>query len=426
MSYFFKNFKYRWLVLGMLFFATTINYVDRFVLGILAPQLEKQIGWTEEQYSYIISAFQIAYGIGNVVMGYVIDRLGTRFGYVLTFVIWSISNVFHAFARSWIHFAVARFSLGIGEAGNFPAAIKSVAEWFPKKERALATGLFNSGSQIGVILASLAVPVIFLSYNWQAAFLVTGIFSFLWILLWAIFYRKPEEFRHISKGELSHILEDEKEEKPASNRIQWTKVIKIKETWAIAMLKLMSDPVWWFYLFWGAKFLNKKFEIDIASISIPFVVIYATADVGGIFFGGLSSWFLKRGWSLNKARKTTMLFCALMVLPLVFITHVNHFWLAILILTSAVAGHCGWAANVFTLVSDIFPKKVVGSVVGIGNTTSTTGAAIASFGIGLALSNAPLEGYIIPFTVAAFGYIVALGIFNMLVPEIKEISTSKL
>lgn len=419
---FIKNFKYRWLVLAMLFFATTINYIDRFVLGILAPELEKYIGWTEEQYSYIVSAFQIAYGIGNIAMGYVIDRLGTRFGYVLTIAVWSISNVCHTLARSWVHFAIARFTLGIGEAGNFPAAIKSVAEWFPKKERAFATGLFNSGSQIGVIVASLMVPVIFLSYDWQAAFFVTGIFSFFWLLLWLIFYRRPEEFKYISNRELAYILEDEKGETPVSGKIRWIKLIKLKETWSIAILKLMSDPVWWFYLFWGAKFLNKKFGVDIASISIPFVTIYATSDIGGIFFGGLSSWLLKRGWNLNKARKITMLICAFMVLPVVFITHVNNFWLAIAILACAVAGHCGWAANVFTLVSDIFPKKVVGSVVGIGNTTSTTGAAIASFGIGLALSNAPLEGYGIPFTIAAFSYLAAFGIFHLLVREIKPIS----
>jgi len=409
----------------MLFFATTINYVDRFILGILAPELEKQIGWTEEQYSYIISAFQIAYGIGNLVMGYVIDRLGTRIGYVITIAIWSISSISHTLARSWTHFAISRFGLGIGEAGNFPAAIKAVAEWFPKKERAFATGLFNSGSQVGVILASFIVPVIFISYSWQAAFLVTGFFSFTWLVLWLIFYRKPEEAKFISKEERSHILGEEELENVVDEEIPWTKLVKLKETWAIAIAKLMSDPVWWFYLFWGAKFLNKKFGIEIASISIPFIAIYATADVGGIVFGGLSSWFLKRGWNLNRARKTTMLICALMVLPVAFITHVDHFWLAIIILAVAAAGHCGWAANVFTLVSDIFPKKVVGSVVGIGNTTSTTGAALASFGIGLILSNAPLEGYIVPFTIAAFGYLAALGVFNLLVPEIKEISIIK-
>jgi len=420
---FIKNFRYRWLVLAMLFFATTINYFDRFVLGILAPELEKQIGWTEEQYSYIISAFQVAYGIGNILMGYVIDRLGTRFGYVLTIAIWSISSVSHTLARTWFQFALARFGLGFGEAGNFPAAIKTVAEWFPKKERAFATGIFNSGSQIGVILASMVVPVIFLKYNWQAVFYVTGFFSFLWLLLWWKFYRKPEEHKGVSKKELVYILADEKTDGLAREMIPWTGLIKYRETWAIAIAKLLSDPVWWFYLFWGAKFLYIKYDIEIASLSIPFIIIYATADFGGIFFGGLSSWFLKKGWSLNKARKITLLFCALLVLPIMFITHVNNFWLAILILAGAAAGHCGWAANVFTLASDIFPKNRVGSVVGIGSTTSTIGAAIASFGIGLILSSAPLDGYVIPFTVAAFGYLSALGIFNLLVPEIRPITT---
>jgi ACS family hexuronate transporter-like MFS transporter len=238
-----------------------------------------------------------------------------------------------------------------------------------------------------------------------------------------IFYRKPEDSKAISKEELTYILEDEQSDKPEPDKITWINLIKIKETWAIAIAKLLSDPVWWFYLFWGAKFLNKKFGVEIASISIPFIVIYATADVGGIFFGGLSSWFLKKGWSLNRARKLTMFICALLVIPVMFITHVNHFWLAILILAGAAAGHCGWAANVFTLVSDIFPKNRVGSVVGIGSTTSTIGAALASFGIGLILSSAPLEGYVGPITIAAFGYLVALGLVNLLVPEIKQIST---
>ncbi len=412
----------RWMILSMLLFATTINYLDRFILGILAPTLEKEIGWTEVQYSYIIMAFQIAYGLGNIIMGYVIDRLGTRIGYAITITIWSIASLSHVLARSWVHFAISRFGLGIGEAGNFPAAIKTVAEWFPKKERAFATGIFNSGSQIGIILASIIIPIIVIKFNWRYAFFVTFLFSLSWLILWLIFYERPEKHKKIKKEELDYILSDSHDIEN-NKKTSWISLLKLKQTWAIAFAKLFSDPVWWFYLFWGAKFLHEKFGVDLHEIALPLIAIYAVADIGGISFGWLSSYLIKKNWGINKARKITLMICAILVIPVSFLPYLDSMWFAISLLALAAAGHCGWAANVFTLASDIFPKKVVGSVVGIGATISTTGAAIASIGIGYALNESGLDGYKIPFLVASVGYIFALIILQILVPKLKPLTS---
>jgi MFS transporter, ACS family, hexuronate transporter len=309
--------------------------------------------------------------------------------------------------------------LGIGESGNFPAAIKTVAEWFPKKERALATGIFNSGSQLGIIIAGLIVPFVLKAYSWRECFFITGALSMTWIVLWIINYKKPENHKKVNQAELEHINSDKDE--ASDKKVSILQLLKHKETYAIALAKLFSDPVWWFYLFWGASFLHKKFEVDIHEIALPLIVIYVTADVGGILFGGMSSRLIKKGLSINKSRKLTLLTCVILVLPVMFVTQVENQWTAIVLIGLAAAGHCGWAANVFTLASDIFPKNAVGRVVGFGGAASTFGAAIASFGVGFLLQGAPVDGYTIPFVVAASGYGIALIVLQLIVPKIKPV-----
>jgi len=414
-----KRSNYRWVILGILLYATTINYIDRFLLGLLKDHIMSDLGFGEEMYGKIIAGFQVAYGIGNLFMGWLIDRIGTRLGYLISIGVWSLSSLSHAFAGSALGLRFSRFFLGIGESGNFPAAIKTVAEWFPKKERAFATGIFNSGSQIGIIIAGVVGSYIFSHYGWRTCFLFSGILSLSWIILWLINYRAPEKHRRVTQKELDHIQQDTAASAEAE-KISLKKLLTYRETWSVAIAKLFSDPVWWFYLFWGASFLHKKFGIDIHNIALPLIVIYMTADAGGILFGGLSSSLIAKGWSVNRSRKFTLLLCVLIIIPVMFVTRVQNEWAAIVLIALAAAGHCGWAANVFTLASDLFPKQAVGRVVGLGNATSTFGAALASVGVGILLAGAPVEGYTIPFIVAASGYVIALVALQILVPEIRN------
>ena len=418
--------KYRWVILSLLLFATTINYADRFLLGLLKDTLMNELDFTEQQYGKVVAAFQFAYGIGNLAMGFLIDRLGTKMGYLISIVVWSLSSITHAFASSWVHLRISRFFLGLGQAGNFPSAVKSVAEWFPKKERAFATGIFNGGSQLGIIIAGFIIPVVLLKYGWQACFFVTGLLSLIWIVLWLINYKLPENHKKVDQEELAYIQSDQ-DFSPASaeNKISHLQLIKHRETWAVVVGKLLADPVWWFYIFWGASFLNKKFGINIDEIALPLVVIYVTAYAGGIFFGGMSSRLIKKGISVDRSRKVTLLACAIVVLPVMFATQVENGWVAIAFIALAAAGHTGWANNVFTLSSDIFPGQAVGRVVGLGGAASTFASALAAVGVGSLLQGAPVEGYVIPFIVAAMGYIVALGIIQLLVPNIQSINTQK-
>ncbi|MFP4622174.1 MAG: MFS transporter [Bacteroidales bacterium] len=418
--------KYRWIILSLLLFATTINYADRFLLGLLKDTLMDEVDFTEQQYGKIVSAFQLAYGIGNLVMGYLIDRLGTKLGYLVSIIVWSLSSLTHAFAQTWMHLRISRFFLGLGESGNFPSAVKSVAEWFPKKERAFATGIFNGGSQLGIIIAGLIIPTILMKYGWQACFFVTGLLSLTWMVLWGINYKLPEHHKKVDQKELDYIKSDRDFSPVASeNKISQKQLMKHRETWAVVVGKLLADPVWWFYVFWGASFLNKKFGINIDEIALPLVVIYLTAYAGGVLFGGMSSALIKKGLSVNRSRKLTLLACALVVLPVMFATQVENGWVAIILIALAAAGHTGWANNVFTLSSDIFPGQAVGRVVGLGGAASTFGSALAAIGVGSLLQGAPVEGYTIPFIVAALGYMVALIVIQLLVPNIQSINTQK-
>ncbi len=412
---------FRWIILSLLFAATTILYIDRSALGILAPDLQKSIGWSEEQYGIINSVFMIAYALCFILMGRLIDTIGTRKGYLISIGIWSIAALSHAMARTWIGFAVARFSLAVGQSGNFPSAIKAVAEWFPKKDRALAVGIFNGGANMGTILSPLIIPVLVLSFdNWRVGFLWTFPISLIWVLLWLKYFRKPEKSPNVSEEELQYINSDSNENEN-TEKVGWKDILPHRGTWAIAVAKFMADPIWWFYLFWGAKFLNEKFGLNLKDIGLPFFTIYLVSWGLGIFLGWLSSKFMKMGFSLNQGRKFSLLACALFAVPVAIVPHTDNMWLAVGLIALAAGGHCGWSANVFSLMTDIFPKKAVGSVAGFGGFSGAVGGAIVAFGVGKILQNIGVDGYAIPFAVAGSGYLMALIIVHLLVPKIKTI-----
>lgn len=415
-----KKTNFRWTVVALLFLATTVNYFDRFLMGILAPLLETEIGWSEQQYGYIVASFQFAYAIGTLLMGYIIDRLGTRWGFTLAVALWSIASMAHAAARSWMGFAFARVGLGLSEAGNFPAAIKTVAEWFPKKERAFATGLFNGGSNVGAILAPALIPLIIVTFgSWEWVFILSGFLGFIWLILWLILYREPQKSRFTNQAEIAYIEHGETE--PDKQKINWLSLLKYKQTWAVALGKLFADPVWYFYLFWGAKFLNAKFGIDLKEMALPLISIYVIADLGGITGGGISSILMKKGKSANFSRKITMLGSALLVVPVMTVPYHSSLFLSVALIALAAAAHCSWSANIFTVISDLFPKQVVGSVTGFATTVSTIGGMLTALLIGFALNEAGTEGYNIAFGVASFGYLIGIAVIHLLVPRMKPI-----
>ncbi|MDQ3257205.1 MAG: MFS transporter [Acidobacteriota bacterium] len=405
------------MICALLFFATTINYIDRQVLGILATDdaFKRQIGWNEAEYGYVNTAFQAAYAVGLLVVGGLMDRFGTRKGFSVAIVFWSVAAMCHSFARSAFGFGAARFALGLGEAGNFPAAIKTVAEWFPKKERALATGIFNSGSNVGAIVAPLAVPFIAVTYGWQWAFIITGALGFIWLAFWLAVYRKPEEHPKLSRAELAHIQSDPLE---PTTRIPWARLLPHRQTWAFALGKFLTDPVWWVYLFWLPKFLNTTYGLNITQIGLPLVVIYIVADIGSIGGGWLSSSLIKRGWSVNRARKSTMLLCAAAVVPIMFASQASNLWVAVGLISIAAAAHQGWSANLFTMVSDMFPRRAVGSVVGIGGMAGAVGGMLIATTVGLILQHT--GSYLPIFIIAGCAYLIALLVIHSLVPRMES------
>ncbi len=502
--------KHRWTICALLFVATTINYMDRSVIGVLGPTLQyKVFMWSDQDYAIINMAFKAAYAIGMLVMGAIIDRLGTRIGYTLSIGIWSIFGMLHSLVRpafSLIGFSIARFGLGFGESGNFPAANKTVAEWFPKKERALAIGLFNAGSNVGAVLAPLVIPLIVWpdGTNWQYAFLTTGVFSALWVVLWLRTYRKPEEDHRLSPGELAYINSDSAKE-TSTEKLPWKRVFPVRETWAFATAKI-TDAVWWFYLFWAGKFLFDRFGLDITSLGIPLIVIYVLADGGSVAGGWLSSRFIKRGWTINRSRKTAMLIFALCILPVTFATRVDTrfnideqffsklktetfrneeqkivdgrettirtdelvpaevqeklrslsgksfesakefskavaavitpvsekkmesalmnsarsdsmYWVSVLLIAIAAASHQAWSANVFSVASDVFPKKAIASVTGIGGMVGAVAGLLADYSLGRVLTESGPSGYFFAFLVAGSLYLVILGFVHLLIPK---------
>jgi ACS family hexuronate transporter-like MFS transporter len=405
--------RYRWRVCAMLLAATTINYIDRQVLGVLAPFLQEHIGWSEMEYSYIVTAFQAAYALGLLCTGAVIDRLGTRIGYAIAIGVWSLAAMGHALAAGVVGFMVARFALGLSEAGNFPAAIKTVAEWFPRRERALAVGIFNSGSNIGAIVAPLAVPVVAAMWGWQAAFLCTGLLSVTWLLVWLLWYREPERQPALSREELAHIRSDPAE---VSQRVPWSRILRHRQAWAFVAAKFMTDPIWWFFLFWLPKFLHAQYDLSLLALGPPLIAIFVMADIGSITGGWLAGRLLRLGWSANRARKTAMALCALAVVPIVFAGWADNLWVAVGLIGLATAGHQGWSANVFTLPSDMFPRDTVASVVGLGGFAGAVGGMLISTLIGLLLQ--ATGSYLPVFLMAGSAYLLALLVVHLLVPKL--------
>jgi MFS transporter, ACS family, hexuronate transporter len=406
---------YRWTICALLLVATTMNYVDRQILGLLAPVLEKSIGWNQVQYGYIVTAFQGAYAVGLLLMGRLMDWIGARAGYALSMGIWSLAAAAHALARTPLGFGAARVALGIGEAGNFPAAIKTVAEWFPKKERALATGVFNSGTNVGATLTPLIIPWVVERYGWQFAFLSTGVLSAVPIFFWLRTYRRPQEHPRLTRGELQYIESDPSE---PTIKIAWLRLLPHRQTWAFLIGKFLTDPIWWFFLFWLAKFLNTEYGLSLTRMGLPLVIIYNAASLGSILGGWLPAKLLKAGWTVNRARKSAMLLCALAVVPVVIAARVHNLWLAVGLISLAVAAHQGWSANIFTLVSDMFPQRAVASVVGIGGFGGAVGGMFIATFAGWILQ---VSGSYFPmFIFAGSAYAIALLIIHLLVPGLER------
>lgn len=409
----------RWWICALLFFATTINYIDRQVFAILAPQLQTEIGWSEIEYGYIVTAFQLSYAIGLLLVGKLIDFLGTKKGFILSIIVWSLAAMSHALARTPIGFGVARLALGIGESGNFPVAIKTISEWFPRKERALATGIFNSGSNIGAVVAPLIVPIIALNFGWQAAFILTGFLGFIWLFFWLRLMNSPEDHPRINTAELDLIKSDTEEnlEKPTSI---W-KIIRTRKVWAIAIGKFLTDPIWWFFLYWLPKFLNTTYGLKLDKIGLPLIVTYLIADVGSIGGGWLSSHFLKIGWSINAARKTTLLICAILVVPIYWASGIDDLWPAVILIGLGMAAHTGWSANMYTLATDFFPKKDMGTVVGFIGMAGAVGGMLMASATGHLLE--ATGSYKILFVIASSMYGIALVIIHLLVPNIDAVKS---
>ena len=403
------------------------------MIGILKPTLQAEFGWSEIDYADIVFAFQLAYAIGLLIAGRLMDRFGARAGFSLVIVIWSLAAMAHAeatwfgpavaallgtfglaYSASVAGFIAARFALGLGEAGNFPASIKVVAEWFPKRERALATGIFNSGTNVGALVTPLVVPFITVTWGWYWAFVATGALGFIWLIVWWVTYTSPEEHPRLTAGELAHIRSDPED---STVHVPWRALLKHRQTWAFALGKFLTDPIWWLYLFWIPDFLNRNHGINLSGIGPPLIAIYLVADVGSIGGGWLSSSLIKRGWTVNAGRKTAMLVCAVAVLPMAVASRAGELWLAVALISIAAAAHQGWSANLFTLVSDMFPRKAVGSVVGMGGAAGAVGGMLIAKITGYILQ--ATGSYVPVFLMAACAYLVALGVIHLLVPRLE-------
>jgi len=424
---------YRWIICGLLFLATTINYVDRQVIGILKPFLQGRFGWSEIDYGDLVFAFQLAYAIGFLFAGRVMDLFGTKKGYALALIVWSLAAMATAkatlfgppvaallavvglkYSASVAGFLAARFVLGLGESGNFPASIKTVAEWFPRSERALATGIFNAGTNVGAIVTPAVVPFVAVRFGWEWAFLGTGALGLAWLIVWLTMYDRADRHPRVSPAELAYIRAD-----PAETpvHVPWTTLLSHRQMWAFAVAKLMTDPIWWLYLFWMPDFFSRNYGLSLLELGPPIIVIYLLADIGSVGGGWLSSSLIHRGWSVNAARKTAMLVCAVAVVPIMAASGVHSMWGAVALISLAAAAHQGWSANVFTLTSDMFPRQAVGSVVGIGGTAGAVGGMVIAKITGYILQTT--GSYLPVFVIAGTTYLVTLGIVHLLVPRLE-------
>jgi MFS transporter, ACS family, aldohexuronate transporter len=405
---------------ALLFAATTVNYIDRQVLGILAPTLTRELGWRETDYAAIVSWFSVAYGIGLLGVGRFLDRIGVRRGLACSVGLWSLAAMGHALVRTVTGFSVARALLGIGESGNFPAGVKAVAEWFPKRERALATGIFNAGSNVGVVLAALLVPWITLALGWRWAFVATGSLDLVWLGVWLTIYRQPSEHPRLSSAELAWIRSDPVD--PAG-RVPWRSLLGRRQTWAFIVGKAMTDPVWLFYLFWLPKFLDATFGVRLAGLAAPLVVIYVAADIGSVSGGWISGALITRGWSVNRGRKTALLIAALCIIPTMLAPAAHNLWVAVGVVAVAAGAHQWWSANLFTTVSDMFPRHAVASVVGLGGFAGMA-SAFAFQRVTGALLEATDGSYAPIFAVLGLAYVVAFVVLHLLAPRLEPVAVS--
>ena len=426
---------YRWTICSLVFFATTINYLDRQVISLLKPQLEKEFNWSESDYSNIVIAFTLAYALGMLGVGRIIDKIGTKLGYALSLILWSVAAMLHALATSTFSFVAYRALLGVSESGNFPAAIKTVAEWFPKKERALATGIFNSGTNIGAIIAPVVVPWIAINYSWQMAFVATGAVGLIWLFFWFTMYEIPAKHKKLSKAEYDYILSDNQEQemvdgKEEEPKISWLKLLTFRQTWAFIMGKFLTDGIWWFFLFWLPAFLIAEYGLVGMQVSFPIVVVYTMTCFGSILGGWLPLWFVKsKGWTIVRARKTSMFIYALFPLMVIFSQQAGSYsmWYAVIIIGIAASAHQAWSANIFTTVSDMFPKSSIGSVIGMGGMAGGFGGMAIAKTAGLLFDHykslGHIEtGYYIMFIVCGTAYLIAWFVmFRMLVPNMTPI-----
>jgi ACS family hexuronate transporter-like MFS transporter len=426
--------KYRWTICALVFFATTVNYLDRAVISLLKPYLETEFNWNSGDYANIEIAFKVAYSLGMLVAGRIIDALGTKIGYALSTFLWSLAAIGHAFVSSTFGFSVARAFLGVTEAGNFPAAIKTTAEWFPQKERALATGIFNSGSNVGAIIAPLTVPLIAESIGWKWAFIITGAFGFVWLALWFIYYEVPAKQARLTKAEFEYIHSDVDDMAAASittqPRVSWFKLLTFRQTWAFVIGKFLTDPIWWFYLFWLPDFLNKQYGLKGTDVALPVAAVYVLSSIGSVGGGWIPLNFIKHGMPAFRARKTSMLLIALCVFPIVFAQYLGRIdmWLAVLVIGIAAAAHQAWSANIFTTVSDMFPKRAVASVTGIGGMAGGLGGILLTALVQKQMFvyyesiNQLDKAYFIMFLICGGAYLLAWALMHLLAPRMKQIS----
>lgn len=421
-----KTGRYRWTVVALLFFATTINYLDRQIIGLLKPVIETEFNWSEKDYANIVMVFSMAYALGLFIFGRFVDTMGTKIGYLISIITWSLAAMAHGLVRSTGGFMLVRGFLGLTEGGNFPSAIKSIAEWFPKKERALATGIFNSGANIGAVVAPILVPILLVAYGWRMAFVVTGAIGFIWVIFWLIYYEIPARQKRLSAQENAYIHSDPPDLVAAEKPVPWIRLFGIRQTWAFIAGKFIPDPIWWFFLFWLPSYFASTFNIDLKKPSLELIFVYTFTTIGSIGGGWLSGYLIHRNWPVFKARKTAMLIYALLVTPIIFIQFAQEKWTVVFMIALAMAAHAAWSANIFTTVSDMFPKRAVSSVVGIGGMAGGVGSILFPLFVGFLLDKYKLlgniqTGYNILFVICGFAYLVAWVIIHLCAPRMEKV-----
>ncbi len=412
-----KATHYRWVICGLLLTAMAINYIQRQTIGLLKSPIQQEFSLDENGYADIVFWFQAAYALGYVTFGRVLDRIGARTGYAIAFILWNLSHMAAGLAATTVQFTLARVGLGLGESGAFPASLKAIADWFPQRERALAAGIFNAGTNLGAIIAPAMVPVLTATWGWRSSFFVTGAVGMLWLIAWLVLYRRPQEHPRVNAAELALIESDPAE--PVSS-VNWWQLLKLKETWAYAGGRFLIDPIWWLYLFWLPDFLNKTYHLDLSSYGPPLIAIYLISDVGSVLGGFSSSALMRRGVSVNVARKLTMLVCALLVLPILRVDGARELWMAVLLIGLAAAAHQAFSANLYTFPSDVLPRSAVASVIGIGGMSGAIGGMLFTKFVGQNLQ-ATGSSYRLPFIIAASVYLIALMVIQILSPRLQRV-----